>query len=350
MAELDLTEEITGSWGLEPVGPASLARVMEDVEQSALDGDVSRFHTLPTGFEPLDSVLNGGMRPGEMAIIGGPFGVGKTIFGLQVARNVAALNSNAAALYVCFEHDRTHLLSRLLCLEGALQGYGINALTLRRLAELALDTTPDSGLISRLRSMGRYAPLLEQMDQYARRLVLAKASGDYTTLDQIRRWVQETWATGAERVLLVVDYIQKIPLRREATEEAEATTVLAHGLKELALATGTQVLGIAASDRLGLRAKRMRLSDMRGSSALQYEADIGMVLNNKHSIVSREHMVYNLAQADAMRNWVVLSVEKNRAGVSAVDLEFALDAAHFCIDPAGGFVRDRLVDEKTVLD
>ncbi len=60
----------------------------------------------------------------------------------------------------------------------------------------------------------------------------------------------------------------------------------------------------------------MRLSDLRGSSALQYETDIGLVLNSKYDIVSREHLIYNLSDAETMRGWVVLSVEKNRAGVT----------------------------------
>jgi hypothetical protein len=93
----------------------------------------------------------------------------------------------------------------------------------------------------------------------------------------------------------------------------------------------------------------MRLSDLRGSSAVQYEADVGLILNNKYAIISREHLVYNLVQAEAMRNYVVLSVEKNRAGRNAIDMEFMLDASHFRIVPRGGFVRERLVDEKVVL-
>ena len=97
-----------------------------------------------------------------------------------------------------------------------------------------------------------------------------------------------------------------------------------------------------------MKAKRMRLADLRGSSALQYEADIGLILNNKFAIISREHLVYNPTQAEAMRNSVVMTVEKNRAGRNAVDMEYALDAAHFRIVPTGGFVRERLVDEKVV--
>ena len=60
-------------------------------------------------------------------------------------------------------------------------------------------------------------------------------------------------------------------------------------------------------------------------------------------------MVYNLSQADAMRNCVVMSVEKNRAGRNAVDMEYTLDAAHFRFITDGGYVRDRLIDEKVTL-
>jgi hypothetical protein len=108
------------------------------------------------------------------------------------------------------------------------------------------------------------------------------------------------------------------------------------------------VIAIAASDREGLKSKRMRLADLRGSSAVQYEADIGLILNNKWAIISREHLIYNPGQAEAMRNWVVMSVEKNRAGRNAVDMEFALDAAHFRIVATGNLCR-QLVDEKVVM-
>ena len=93
----------------------------------------------------------------------------------------------------------------------------------------------------------------------------------------------------------------------------------------------------------------MRLSDLRGSSALQYEADIGLILNNKYAIVSREHMVYNPAQAEAMRNWVVMTVEKNRAGRARGGHGVRAGRGHFRMVPSGDFVRERLVDEKVVL-
>jgi len=350
MTEMAHTTETARPWDLEATGPATLAQVMEESEREAAQGDTSHLRPMPTGFDPLDDILNGGLRRGEMLVIGGPFGVGKTIWGLQAARNAISSNDEDIAIYVCYEHDRVHLMSRLLCLESAERGHGSQALTLRKLGEMLFDAGDGVGPISRLRRMPRYAALVEAMDSYADRLVLVKASGDHTTLDHIRAWIEEIDASKRRRLLLVVDYLQKIPVNWAALQpETEVTTHLTQGLKELAMSMGIRVIAIAASDRAGLKSKRMRLSDLRGSSAVQYEADIGLILNNKFAIVSREHLVYNRTQAEAMRNWVVMSVEKNRAGRNAVDMEFALDAAHFRIVPTGRFVRERLVDEKVTL-
>jgi replicative DNA helicase len=331
--------------------PVTLARVMADVEKQVLDGDVAHFAALATGFHPLDDVLNGGMRPGELMIVGGPFGVGKTIFALQVARNVVANDPEARVLYVCYEHDVTHLMARLLCLESADHVPAQDALTLRRVHDMAFQAggTEGAGFISRLKASPRYAPIVQAIEGYADRLVMVRASGDVSGLAQIRDWTMDVAATGAPRMMVVVDYLQKIPVRENGVStEDEVTTVITQGLKELAVSLQLQVLALAASDRTGLKARRMRLADLRGASALQYEADIGLVLNNKHEIVSREHLVYNQVQADSMRNWVVMSVEKNRAGVNSVDMEYALDAAHFRLVPDGGFVRERLVDERVI--
>lgn len=336
---------------VEHIGPATLDEVMHAVEDQVASGEVDRFRPLPTGFDPLDTIINGGLRPGDLLVIGGAFGVGKTIWGLQVARNVVHRDPNAKALYICYEHDRAHMMQRLFCLESAERGDKHDALTMRKLAEISLDHSNGGGLVSRLRHMPRYTGLLQTMESYGPRLTLVKASGVYSSLDQIREWVEEYASTSSDPLLVVVDYLQKIPVHVRGIEsEAEITTHQVQTLKDMAMTYGVQIIAIAASDRAGLKAKRMRLTDLRGSSAIQYEADIGLVLNNKYNIVSREHMIYNPTQAQAMRNWVVMSVEKNRAGRNAVDMEYALDAAHFRIVSTGDFVRERLIDEKVILD
>jgi len=334
----------------ELTGASTLAEVMVAADEQVARGDIGYLQVLPTGFSPLDDVLNGGLRPGELLVLGGPSGVGKTVFALQVARNVALHNRDAEVMYIGYEHDRWHIMMRLLCMESALLGHGDAALTLRRIHAILNETTGKHGLLAELQTHELYAEVVKRLRQYADRLTIVKASGTMTTLDQIRLWARRLAGSHAP-ALLVVDYLQKIPFESPGLmHENEVTTYHAQGLKELALSAGIRILAIAAADRDGLQSRRVRLYDMRGSSAIQYEADIGIVINNKYAVVSREHIVYNPIQAESMRNWVVFSVEKNRSGRSGVDLEFRLDASHFCMDPRGDYVRDRLIDDRLTLE
>jgi len=102
---LGQTLQTSGQQQLQRDHPVTVAEVMAEVEERAARGDFASFQPLGTGFSPLDDVLNGGLRPGELMIVGGPFGVGKTIFGLQTARNVARSDEDNRAIYICYEHD-----------------------------------------------------------------------------------------------------------------------------------------------------------------------------------------------------------------------------------------------------
>ena len=98
--------------------------------------------------------------------------------------------------------------------------------------------------------------------------------------------------------------------------EEERVTIVVERLKDLALDLGVPVLAIVAADKGSLVAgKRMRVHDLRGSSALAYEADVVLILNDKYDIVAKHHLVYHLGNAERFRHWVVMSIEKNRNGV-----------------------------------
>ena len=105
-----MPHDIRTGWAQAASGPLALTEVMDEAEHQAASGETERQRPIPTGFSPLDEILNGGLRPGELLVIGGPFGVGKTIWGLQAARNAVVADPANHALIVCYEHDRTHLL------------------------------------------------------------------------------------------------------------------------------------------------------------------------------------------------------------------------------------------------
>ena len=87
---------------------------------------------------------------------------------------------------------------------------------------------------------------------------------------------------------------------------------------------------------------------LSGSSALDYESDIAIVMNNKYQIMSKEHVAFNPYTAKQFRDWVVFTVEKNRAGRAMQDMEFQLHGQHFAFDPRGQKVQQQLIDDKVI--
>jgi len=92
-------------------------------------------------------------------------------------------------------------------------------------------------------------------------------------------------------------------------------------LKDIALSQGIIVVAIAASQAEGLKSQRLRLEHLLASAELAYEADIIMTMNEKYDIVDRQHIEFNRYNAHTFRQYVVLSIEKNRMGADLIDLE-----------------------------
>ena len=110
------------------------------------------------------------------------------------------------------------------------------------------------------------------------------------------------------------------------------------------------VLAIVAADREGLKSKRLHLYHLRGSSALDNECDIAIIMNNKYHILSKTHIAFNPYKAEGYRDWVIFTIEKNRAGRAMIDLEFQLKAPSFCFNPHGNVVEQKLIDEKIIVE
>ena len=99
--------------------PRSALDVLTNLNERIASGNIDEFQPIATGFVPLDKTIGGGLRPGELMLIGGAQGQGKTTMALQMARNAAA-SGQATALYVCFEHEEEYLIQRMIAMESAL--------------------------------------------------------------------------------------------------------------------------------------------------------------------------------------------------------------------------------------
>ena len=330
----------------------SLTGVLEQADGRLRAGSHAQARVWPTGFEVLDRTLAGGFRSGDLVLLSGPQGLGKTTWALQVARNVA--RSGRSVLFFSFEHDAQTLLIRLVALEAGEIG-GVEAPPLSRIRQSFEAADGRSGNIAeRLDDTKGGAQAIEIVQGYADHMVLHRSTGSSTTLEVISTAIEEVKRQTGQLPFVVVDYLQKVKVAATTDgplNDEDRVTRVVEGLKDLALDNDIPVLAIVAADKEGISAgKRMRVKNLRGSSALAYEADTVLILNNKFDIVARHHLVYNLGSAERFKHWVVLSVEKNRNGKDGVDLEFhkRFDQGRF--EPDGQMVAEQLVDERVFVD
>jgi KaiC/GvpD/RAD55 family RecA-like ATPase len=271
--------------------------------------DVAIGTTIPTGFEPFDRVLDGGLRTRDLMLVGGVPGVGKTVLSLQWARNVAAAGFKTA--YVCYEHDEEALASRLLALEvgevraggrGIRSGQTLSVIQDVSLAERRLgDEVQDDPLLR---------AALEHMTLYSDDLELIRGSGTTSGVEELREIAMEL-GSGA---VLFIDYLQKIPMGDHSWTDAERSIRQAEEMKELAMEYDVAVVAVTAAEAAGLNVRRVRPHHLRGASGLTYEADIICLLNEKWMSVSKRHSAFDPVQAEGFKRDVVLTIEKNRRG------------------------------------
>ena len=149
------------------------------------------------------------------------------------------------------------------------------------------------------------------LNVYGERLALVVASSRSTTADTVRDLVLESVAAGRSPVVFV-DYLQKVAVHGTPSE-AERVTRVVEALKDLALEASVPVVAIVAATQEGIApGHRLRVHELRGSSALAYEADVILLLNSKYDIVAKQHLTYDARSAERFRQVVVVTVEKNR--------------------------------------
>jgi replicative DNA helicase len=325
-------------------GLISAADALVAADEALADGGRAAPQPLPTGLGLLDTYLGGGLRGGELCVLGGQQGLGKTALALQAARYAASVDESAVVF--SYEHDATTLLARLVSLEAG-ELYGPDGVPLRRVRE-ALEGSGRRGssLEERLAAAPGGPEAVSALRGYGDRLLLHRSSGSATGVPQLREVVGAALERTGLRPLVVVDYLQKVHAGSDGSQEDRAARVAA-GLKELALTFEVPVLAVVAAGPDGLApGQRLRVHHLRGASALAYEADVVLVLNEKYDVVARHHLMYDTRAVDRFREYVVITIEKNRAGLSRIDLQVRKRLEQSRFERAAESVPEELVDER----
>ena len=263
-----------------PANSDALASLLTRIDAIA-EGEPSR-DSIATGFPSLDRTLGGGFRRGDLTLLGGDVGSGKSALALAIALRAAAAHS---VLFLCGEMLPERVLERVLAIEGRV-----------RIDDLRRGSLDEGGRAS----VGAAAVRLRDNLPQLARLPLDPAS------------IAETWGRGRAPDLLVVDSLQGLGTGSRELAEEQAATI--RTLKTLALDATIAILATAQLPHLSVRAdRRPQLDDFGALGAAKHHADVVLAL-------------YREGMYDAARDIegaTELLVRKNRHGGGGyVDLFF----------------------------
>jgi replicative DNA helicase len=292
-AILGLGEEAI-SRGFVPLGQV-FQSTLEDLEErpgSTLIG-------VPTGFIDLDRISHG-LNRGNLIIIAGRPGMGKTSFALNVAQHVAIREKRTVGVF-SLEMSQQELALRILCSEADIP--------FSRLRSGALSQKQWSRVIQTVRGTSD-APLF--IDDSPNPSLLEVAS-------KARRLKAER-----DLALVILDYLQLMQAGGKYENRNLEIAAISRGLKQLAKELDLPVIALSQLSRQPERRgsdHRPQLADLRESGSIEQDAD--MV-----AFVYRDE-VYN-PEDESNKGLAELIIAKHRNGeTGTVELVFLGETTSF---------------------
>lgn len=219
------------------------------------DRESDAAYRLPTTYRDLDALLRGGLARGDLVLLAGRPGMGKSAFGLELVARIALAYKIRVALF-SLEMGNSQVLARML------------------------STT--SGVPLARFDDGRMSPSQEAPFGTA----LGRLAGSGIVLDDSSRLSISTLRSRVRRLageragldLVVVDHVQLLSGRGE-NRVAEIGDI-SRGLKAIAREHNVAVIALAQLSRaVEQRTDKVpQLSDLRESGTLEQDADVVMML------------------------------------------------------------------------
>ena len=254
------------------VETSPLAEVMRRVDASA-DGAASE-DTLATGFPSVDRLLGGGLRRGDLVVLGGDTGSGKSALALAIALRTA--QEGKAVTYFTGEAGTERVIERALAIEGR-----------ARMDDLRRGTLDDATRAT----VGAAALRLRD----AAPAVAAIPHGGVAGIaEELRRQLDVD--------LVVLDPLQALASGERPLAEDVAAAALA--LKRVAGELNVALLVTSALPALSREREDLRpaLDDLGALGALKQHADVVLALYREEMYGGASHGVEGATELAAIKN------------------------------------------------
>ena len=218
---------------------------------------------IDTPFDALSKALNGGLINGEVYVIGGATGEGKTSIALQFGLHY--ILRQKGFLIFSMEMSDIQIYHRLICIHGGIDYHDYCDRLHRK------DTSPgflklQKSLYNITEQLISHLPIVNRMPIITPRKIVEE------TLLMKERY---------ERVdLVIVDHLQLMNADEDKRSEYERYTAISRALKQTAVEADVPLLVTSQVSRSHSREKRteLELSDFRATGAIEEDAAAAMLL------------------------------------------------------------------------
>ena len=262
---------------------------------------------IPTGFSELDRTLGGGLFEG-LYFIGALSSLGKTTFTLQVADQVAKQGQDV--LIISLEMARSELMAKSISRTTALIDFR-NAKTTRGITTAAYyKHYSDEERACINQAINEYAT-------YAEHIFITESVGN-TTVDEVRRLIDNHVKITGNKPLVVIDYVQILrPLDPRMTDK-QAVDYNVMELKRISRDFKIPIIGISSLNRQSYKEK-ISMTSFKESGAIEYSSDILIGLQLKGA--GDPNFDVDEAKAKDERE-IELVILKNRNGKTGVKMDY----------------------------
>lgn len=263
-------------------GPQGIKQIIVELLDS-LDSDPTP--PLETGFIELDALMDGGMRPGELIVIAGRPGQGKTTLGINIATNVATAKEDNGVLIFSMEMTAKSLVERIFLALSQ-----VNFRKIRGKPIDAYDVTKITTAASRLQGNNLR---IDETGRLSPSEIRARARRDAREFKNLK--------------LIVVDYVQMMRSDTKYDIRANEIGECSGALKALAKELNIPIIALAQLNRnsvtKGIDVRKPNMSDLKDSGSIEQDADL-VALIHREDTYKEETELKGLAEiiVDKQRN------------------------------------------------